>query len=138
MYDIQFALKFVFIWFVIFFIHEVMHVLEGLRQKAQSGYIMITKSSLGLPSMHAFAMPISDYKRFYVMGGFGAGLVSMAMCFLTYDLQFRLAFLILANINLSYCVYEWACINRLKSKTYDIGRYALYLAIIIGLLGVFR
>jgi hypothetical protein len=138
MYDLQFILKFAFVWVTIFFIHEVMHVLEGLRQKAQSAYVVISQSSLGIPSMHAFAMPISDYKRFYIMGGFGAGLVSMAMCFLTTDLQMRLAFLILANVNLFYSIYEWALINRLATKQYDIGRYSLYCITIIGLLVVFR
>lgn len=138
MYDLQFILKFAFVWVTIFFLHEVMHVLEGLRQRAQSCYIMVTRSTLGLPSMHAFALPMKDEEKFYIMGGFGAGLISMAMCFLTTDPQMRLAFLILADINLFYSAFEYFCIEKLSAKQYDIGRYTLYLIIIIGLLWIFR
>ena len=128
---------FAYVWLSAFLLHELCHVLESIRQKAASGYICVTTSTYGLPSMYAYSLSIKDMDLFKLAGGLYSGIILLIMALVSKELIWHFSFITLAAINLYYSVYEMSFLGKITLKDFDKGRYGIYLVVFLIMLLVY-
>lgn len=123
-------LIFLFVWFSIFFIHELMHCLEAWRQGAE--HVGIYPEFSPVPTM--YMQYIGDYIPNPVMVHFAGGVYTSIICFFFAFFTsgiYQFCFLTLGWVQLCYGIFEGFFIGRLSNRMYTIVRYSLYVSVVL-------
>lgn len=129
----------VIIWLMGFLLHELCHIIEAFRQGNNTGYIRVWKSIL--PSFIAeYDNGLQNQNMFKLAGGLYSGLILLVpalIAYLTGSVPLLFAFLTTAIANLAYAPYEMKYLWKINMNLYSIGRYTIYSAVIVIMLGIF-
>ena len=127
-------LKFLFVWFTSFFIHELMHCYEAYRQGATK-YVVVPEFKTLSMKMQYWGN-INNKSMINLAGGVYTSPLMFIMALITYkyDLLFAYCFLTLGWIHLIYGIFEYKYLRILNHKDYKISRYIIYGIVILVML----
>jgi len=115
---------FIFLWFTMCGLwHEIMHILECIRQGSTDAYTWI--EFIPLPSMKCTCSDVYSSKLVKLAGG----LYTSILCFLlvfVFKGFISWTFLTLGFVQFIYGIFETIYLHNIPPKTYRNGRYAIY------------
>ena len=127
---------FLFCYIALFLWHELMHAFEAFRQGCPLP--KITPDFKGLTmytTLGDCSVEIND-DMFALSGGIYTSIVAFILTFFSSGF-WQWTFLTLGWLQLLYGIFEYRYGGRLSSKLYKIGRYSIYIGVIIFCIIVF-
>ena len=132
---VQELLIFLLLWFSFAGLwHETMHLLECKRQ-GHTGRMWVSFDPL--PSLHYSCSGGTNPDLRRLVGGLYTSLLCFASTTLFDELFLKWTFLTIGYTQIAYGYFEMKYIMTLSNKKYWIGRYAIYLSIIITMMCIY-
>jgi len=121
---VRFGLLFVFVWVVVWLLHEWCHVLEGFRLGASHGVITVRRFGF------VVSCDVGSCWSFLLAGGLYCSLICFLVSCVVSDVFLRVLFVSFGVLQVVYGVFEMMFLPVLSGFWYRFWRYVLYVVVL--------